>query len=80
MPRFIIKITDEKDNKDYYMMWSTVVDAPVTYGLSLDEFKEYFKEWANKHPQPEDLKAAFEKSLGTNLDAAFDKLKKPGSL
>ncbi|MCH5596951.1 M1 family metallopeptidase [Niabella ginsengisoli] len=43
-------------------------------------FKEYFKEWSNKHPQPEDMKAAFEKSLGTNLDSAFNKLKVEGSL
>ncbi|WP_346238091.1 M1 family metallopeptidase [Niabella insulamsoli] len=42
----------------------------------IDEaFKDYFKAWSNKHPQPEDLKASFEKSLGSNLDAAFNKLK-----
>lgn len=44
MPSFIIKVKDEKFNKDYYMEWSTIVDAPVTYGMSLDEFKEYYKE------------------------------------
>lgn len=43
MPRFVIKIHDDKFNKDYYMEWSTVVDAPVTYGLSFDEFKEYYQ-------------------------------------
>lgn len=40
----IIKLHDEKFNKDYYMEWSTVVDAPVTYGMSLEEFKEYYRE------------------------------------
>lgn len=24
-------------------MWSTIVDAPITYGLSLKEFKQYMK-------------------------------------
>lgn len=38
MPRIIIKL----ENK--YLEWSTVVDAPVTYGMSLKEFKEYYKE------------------------------------
>lgn len=36
MPRYIIKI------KDKYLEWSTVVDAPVTYGGTLEEFKEYY--------------------------------------
>lgn len=43
-------------------------------------FQQYFKEWRHKHPQPEDLKASFEKSLGTNLDEFFDKLKTEGNL
>lgn len=44
MPTYIIKINDPKDNQDYYLEWSTVVDAPVTYGLSLEDFKEYYKD------------------------------------
>lgn len=44
MGTFIMKINDEKDNTDYYLEWSNVVDAPVTNGMSLDEFKEYYKE------------------------------------
>ena len=43
MGRIIIKITDPTDQKDYYMEWSTIVDAPVTYGMSLEEFKEYYR-------------------------------------
>lgn len=39
-------------------------------------FKEYFKEWSNKHPQPEDMKASFEKTLSMNLDDWFAQLKK----
>lgn len=49
MPRYIIKIHDDKFNKDYYMEWSTVVDAPVTYGLRLDEFTEYYRSEYGEH-------------------------------
>ncbi|MEM9944684.1 MAG: hypothetical protein AAF810_01280, partial [Cyanobacteria bacterium P01_D01_bin.36] len=28
---------------DYYLEWSTVVDAPVTSGMSLAEFKKIYK-------------------------------------
>ena len=44
MGMFIIKINDERDNKDYYLEWSTIIDAPVTYGFDLESFKEYYKE------------------------------------
>jgi hypothetical protein len=30
--------------KDCYLEWSTIVDAPVTPGLSLEDFKKYYKE------------------------------------
>jgi len=36
--RYIIKL------KDYYLEWSTIVDAPLTYGMALDEFKGYYKD------------------------------------
>lgn len=42
MPRFICKITDKEQS--WYLEWSTVVDAPVTFGMSLEEFKEYYKD------------------------------------
>lgn len=43
-------------------------------------FKEYFAEWHDKHPQPEDLKAAFEKSIGLDLTQFFSLTKKEGRL
>ena len=53
MPRYICKLND------MYFEWSTVVDAPVTYGFSLEEFKEYYKEEYGKlcfeHELPERL-------------------------
>lgn len=42
MPRYIIKLTDAQDNKDYYLEWSTVVDAPVTHGMGREQFTEYY--------------------------------------
>ena len=38
MGRFIVK------QEDFYFEWSAIVDAPVTFGMKLDEFREYYKE------------------------------------
>lgn len=37
MSRYIIKI------RGYYLEWSTIVDAPITYGMTLEELKEYIR-------------------------------------
>lgn len=42
MPRYIVKM--EREDKVRYMEWSTVVDAPVTYLMPLDEFKAYYRD------------------------------------
>ena len=43
MGRFIVKLDD------YYLEWSTIVDAPITYGMKLKEFKEFYKdEYGNR--------------------------------
>lgn len=36
MPRFIIH------HDGYFLEWSTVVDAPVSYGMRREEFEEYY--------------------------------------
>ena len=47
MGKSIIKLSGE--GRDFYLEWSTIVDAPVTYGMSLEEFEEYYKEeYGNK--------------------------------
>lgn len=69
MPRFIVKLKDE--DKDYYMEWSTVVDAPVTFGLSLEEFKEHYKEeYGNRGLMELDerLKRVEEKGISSLMD------------
>lgn len=42
MPNYILKFDTEAGPR--YMDWSTIVDAPITCGLTLDEFKSYYKE------------------------------------
>jgi len=38
MGRYIVKI------EGYYLEWSTIIDAPVTFGMPLEEFKEYYRQ------------------------------------
>jgi hypothetical protein len=38
MPTLIIKLADK------YLEWSTISDSPATYGMSLDEFKSYYRD------------------------------------
>jgi hypothetical protein len=48
MPRFTIKI------KDRYFHWSTIVDAPITDGMLVDEFRKwYIFEYGNSGYNPE---------------------------
>lgn len=42
MPRFIVKL--ETPHGPRYMEWSTIVDAPVTYGVTLEQFEAYYRE------------------------------------
>lgn len=38
MPKYIIKLNNK------YLEWSTIVDAPTTEGMTLSEFREYYKQ------------------------------------
>ena len=38
MPNYIIKI------RDHYLEWSTVSDAPETFGMTLTEFRDYYRD------------------------------------
>ena len=42
MGRCILKLPGR--DKFWYLIWSTVADAPVTYGMTLDELREYIRE------------------------------------
>ncbi len=41
MPQYICKFPC--DGEDYYLIWSSVVDAPITEGMTYDELLEYYK-------------------------------------
>lgn len=59
-------------------LWLYVLESEVGREKMDAAFKHYFKLWTGKHPQPADLKAAFEESLGVNLDRYFQLLNKEG--
>ena len=40
MARYFVKLL--KNKIPHYLIWSTVVDAPVSNGMPLEQFKEYF--------------------------------------
>lgn len=41
MPRYIVRLDGEQGPR--YLEWSTIVDAPVTFGMSADEFAEHYR-------------------------------------
>lgn len=41
MPNYIVRL--DKGDKEWYLEWSTVVDAPVTCGMSLEDFVRYYE-------------------------------------
>lgn len=42
MPQFIVKL--ERGAAAWYLEWSAIVDAPVTKGMSLVEFREHIQQ------------------------------------
>ncbi|MBO9593495.1 MAG: M1 family metallopeptidase [Niabella sp.] len=78
---------DFKTSEDYGLVsyiktsiWMYLLERQFGQDKIDQAFRDYFNTWNNKHPQPEDMKASFEKSMGTNLDRFFALLKKQGSL
>jgi aminopeptidase N len=59
-------------------LWLYLLESQVGTEKMDKAFKDYFNTWKNKHPQPEDLKVSFEKSLGLNLTKYFELLNKTG--
>lgn len=66
MPRYIIKLHSSSRRKDYYLEWSTVVDAPVTRGMSLDEFKEYYRNHSGDRVDSLDVRLLRVEKTGTS--------------
>ncbi len=58
MPRYIIKIREK------YFIWSTIVDAPITVGMTKTQLEDYIKDeygWQGLNELPERLKRVEEK-------------------
>jgi hypothetical protein len=58
LPKYIVH------HEGWFFEWSTVVDAPVTFGMKLDEFKEYYRDQYGAHGFAD---------LGSRLDRALTK-------
>lgn len=61
-------------------LWMYMLESSLGREKVDSAFQFYFSKWHDKHPQPEDLKAAFEESLGADLSKYFDLTKKEGKL
>ncbi len=71
MPTYILKMSGE--GRDFYLEWSTVVDAPITQGMSLDEFKAYYqKEYGDRGMR--DLPERLERVERTGCSAMVESL------
>lgn len=59
MPKYICKFIADKDmdgnvlNKEFYLEWSTIVDAPVTYGMGRGEIEVYHRQRYGEEGQRE---------------------------
>lgn len=73
MPSYIIKLIDKKTNENYYLFWSTVVDAPVSHGMSLEEFKkDYIKSDLTNYE--ERIERVNKKGTSSLIDESVDAL------
>ncbi len=61
-------------------MWLYILESRVGREKLDLAIRNYFQKWKNKHPQPADMKAAFEEAIGSNLDQFFALVNKEGAL
>lgn len=59
-------------------IWLYLLENEIGKAKMDEAFQNYFNKWKNKHPQPDDLKAAFEEAIGGKLDGYFQLLNKTG--
>lgn len=80
IPSDKFKSSDEYSTASYLKtaLWLYILESGVGRERIDNAFKLYFDRWKGKHPQPEDLKAAFETSLGIDLTKYFELLHKEG--
>lgn len=50
MPQYIIRLPNPDDPEDFrYLHWSTIVDAPTSYGMTREELEAFTLEWDGKN-------------------------------
>jgi hypothetical protein len=60
--------------------WMYLLEQAIGIEKVDKAFQHYFSLWRFKHPQPSDMKAAFEQSIGADLSKFFSLLNKQGKL
>ncbi|GEO08063.1 M1 family metallopeptidase [Segetibacter aerophilus] len=60
--------------------WMHLLESSIGREKVDSAFRHYFSLWKFKHPQPADMKAAFEQATGASLDKFFTLLNKEGKL
>jgi aminopeptidase N len=60
--------------------WMHLLELSIGREKVDSAFQHYFSLWKFKHPQPSDMKAAFEQSIGAGLNQFFSLLNKEGKL
>jgi hypothetical protein len=61
-------------------LWMYIFQSSVGESKARLAIQNYFNKWKDKHPQPEDMKAAFEEATGEDLTNFFQLTKKEGKL
>ncbi len=61
-------------------LWMYLLESAVGTDKLDQAVQNYFAKWKNKHPQPEDMQAAFEEAIGSPLGRFFQLTKKEGKL
>ncbi len=59
-------------------LWMYLLESVVGTEKIDIAMKHYFTQWKHKHPQPEDMRAAFEEALNADLKKFFELTKKEG--
>lgn len=62
---YIIKI--EHKGKEYFLEWSEITDAPITYGMEYEEFADYYKNEYGKQ------------SFETNFNDRMERVREKGT-
>lgn len=80
IPAYDFKGSDEYGLISYVKtaVWMYLLEAAVGKEKVDAAVQNYFKKWKNKHPQPEDMQAAFEEAIGSKLENFFKLTKKKG--